>query len=169
MKLDKNGLNQLKKEIMLVSEQLNDAKLKKGHTFSDDTNSWHDNAAYDQAKLEVDGLEYQLCSLRRELQEVELVKPHGDFTRIDIGDIVELYNKNIDDRFKVLLTANYKIDIGEDDEISEISINSPIGEAIFGKKAGDHTSYKVNNRNFDVEIVSFERSKTIQQNDQRQL
>lgn len=169
MKLDKNGLNQLKKEIMLVSEQLDDAKLKKGQTFSDDTNSWHDNAAYDQAKLEVDGLEYQLGSLRRELQEVELVKPHGDITRIDIGDIVELYNKDFDDRFKVLLTANYKIDIGEDDEISEISINSPIGEAIFGKKTGDHSSYKVNNRNFDIEIVSFEKSKTIKQNDQRQL
>ena len=169
MKLDKNGLNQLKQEIMLVSEQLNNAKLKKGQTFSDDTNSWHDNAAYDQAKLEVDGLEYQLSSLRRELQEVELVKPHGDIARVDIGDIVELYIKDFDDRFKVLLTANYKIDIGEDDEISEISINSPIGEAIFGKKAGDHSSYKVNNRNFDIEIVSFEKSKTIKQNDQRQL
>lgn len=169
MKLDKNGLNQLQQEIMLVSEQLNDAKLKKGQTFSDDTNSWHDNAAYDQAKLEVDGLEYQLGSLKRELHEVELVKSHGDIARVDIGDIVELYNKDFDDRFKVLLTANYKIDIGEDDEISEISINSPIGEAIFGKKAGDYSSYKVNNRKFDIEIVSFERSKTIQQNDQRQL
>ena len=169
MKLDKNGLNQLKQEIMLVSEQLNNAKLKKGQTFSDDTNSWHDNAAYDQAKLEVDGLEYQLSSLRRELQEVELVKSHGNTACVDIGDIVELYNKDFDDRFKVLLTANYKVDIGEDDEISEISINSPIGEAIFWKKAGDHTSYKVNNRNFDVEIVSFERAKTKQQNDQRRL
>ena len=95
----------------------------------------------------------------------ELIK----YLSIPDFDFVELYNKDFDDRFKVLLTANYKIDIGDYDEISEISINSPIGEAIFGKKAGDHTSYKVNNRNFDVEIVSFERSKTIQQNDQRQL
>lgn len=30
--------------------------------------------------------------------------------------------------------------------------NSPIGEAIFRKKAGGHSFYKANNSNFDIEI-----------------
>lgn len=161
MKLDKNGLLQLREEIRIITEQLESARLTKGQTFSDDTNSWHDNAAYDAAKLTVDGLQYQLSSLKKELSEVTLISPHGDADRVDIGDVVVLYNKAFDDRFKVLLTANYKSNIGDDDdEISIISINSPIGEAIFGKKKGDSVSYRVGDRNFEVCIEGFEKQKT---------
>ena len=35
-------------------------------------------------------------------------------------------------------------------EIQEISINSPLGSAVYKKKIGDTCSYSVNNRNFSV-------------------
>ena len=47
-------------------------------------------------------------------------------------------------------------DINSNIEDNSITINSPLGSAIYGKKVGDKVSYKVGNNTYNVEILGIE-------------
>ena len=77
---------------------------------------------------------------------------NGDEELVDIGDIVKIdMIFSEDDReeelFKLVATVpNF------DSEIKEVSINSPIGNAMYHKKIGEMATYKVQDRTFTLQI-----------------
>ena len=52
------------------------------------------------------------------------------------------------------LVGAVKSHISDNDDIYEISINSPLGKSVYHKKVGDKVSYKVENEIFNIEIIS---------------
>ena len=70
---------------------------------------------------------------------------------VNIGDKISINIKYSDDDIEtevITLTGNYIPNTTN--EINEISLNSPVGNAVYKKKIGDTCSYSVNNRNFSV-------------------
>lgn len=161
MKLDKHGLKQLQDEIARVSEKLSDAKKRKGESFANDTNSWHDNFEYDQANRDVIMITRSLADLNVTLREVEIIEKHHIADAVDIGDIVTIFDIKNNDEFKLKLNADYEQPLSLDDEIETASVNSPIGSAIYKKQKGDKVSYLVGDRTFDIVIKSIEKEKII--------
>ena len=80
-------------------------------------------------------------------------------SEVGIGDIVTLLQVDVNEVGKYRLTGGMMPNI--DAEIQEITIRSPLGKAIQGKKVGDTASYFVDDRSgsrrdFTVQILSKE-------------
>lgn len=106
----------------------------------------------DIARRELQILE-EIKNLRAKRAQIELISKHNDETRTDIGD-------------RLLIKIMYAPDDIEDEEITlvgtiassldkpdEVSINSPLGRAIFGLELGSISSYMVGDNKVAVHII----------------
>lgn len=101
-----------------------------------------ENAEYEDAKSEQALVEGQISELRRVLQAAQILDPIDIPTdRIGIGSIVKMTNLENDDEWEFTLVGSFEAD--PDNEL--ISNESPIGEALVGKKVGDNVNIVVPN------------------------
>src|SRR5579871_1342452 len=101
-----------------------------------------ENAEYEDAKTEQALVESQISELRRVLQMAQVL----DFNEIPtehigLGSIVRMTNLDDDDEWEFTLVSSVEAD-PENDLVSD---ESPVGEALFGKKVGDIVSIRVPN------------------------
>lgn len=116
-----------------VAERLRDSKQ-----FGDLT----ENAEYEDAKQEQALVESQILDLRRVLQVAQVLDPADIPTdHIGLGSIVKMTNQENDDEWEFTLVSSVEAD--PDNEL--ISDESPIGEALVGKKVADLVSIQVPN------------------------
>lgn len=108
-----------------VAERLRDSKQ-----FGDPT----ENAEYEDAKTEQAMVESQITELRRVLQVAQVLDSADIPTdHIGIGSIVKMTNLENDDEWEITLVSSVEADPDND----LISDESPVGEALVGKKAGE--------------------------------
>lgn len=152
IKLNKQGYEDYLKEIEKKEKQLADLRMYKGTDAIFQGDNWHDNPTLYQTELQEMSLMREITEMRRRAQNIEIVENVGNEELVDIGDIVKIdMIFSEDDReeelFKLVATApNF------DSEIKEVSINSPIGNAMYHKKVGEIATYKVQDRNFTLQI-----------------
>ena len=76
---------------------------------------------------------------------------------INIGDVLVLEIKYADDdieKVKIKLTGNYSPNTNLDNEIQEITLNSPLGKAIYQKNINDKDiNYVVQNRKIEIKVI----------------
>ncbi len=105
-----------------------------------------ENAEYQSARAEQDRNEARISEIEAILQSVEIIKkPRGD-SKVQLGSVVKLKNSGGTKQFQVVGTV-------EADPLNgKISDESPIGQALLGKKVGDQvelvtpadtTTYKI--------------------------
>ncbi len=142
MIVDKQGLEQIDELINIEKNKLREAVKQKAIAFQNDTNAWHDNAAYDAAlERENEAIE-EINRLIDIKMTVEVISKHNIPEQIDIGDIVTVEMNN-DEIFDVVLTGKFQANSKD----SEVTLNSPIGEAIYKKQIGDTISYLSHGKN----------------------
>jgi transcription elongation factor GreA len=108
-----------------VAERIRDSKQ-----FGDLT----ENAEYEDAKTEQALVEGQISDIRRVLQVAQLLNEEDIPTEfVGIGSIVTMTNLDNDDEWELTLVSSVEADPDND----MISDESPIGEAIVGKKPGE--------------------------------
>lgn len=87
------------------------------------------------------------------LPRIVIIEKHNNEDVIDIGDTLQVnmeYAPNDSEplTFRLVgMIGNVK------DEIEEVSINSPLGKAVYKKKVGDNCSYEVNGMTINVNIL----------------
>lgn len=126
--LTKEGVSDLQKELSgLIGERgpVADA-IKTAREFGD----LAENAEYQSARQEQEKLEARIAEVEHILSNVEVItKPKGD-SKVQVGSTVTLKNGSIK-KFQVVGTV-------EADPLNgKISDESPIGQALLGKKLGD--------------------------------
>ena len=125
-----------------VAERIRDSKQ-----FGDLT----ENAEYDNAKQEQALVESQILELRRVLQVAQVLNAEDIPTdHVGIGSIVKMTNLEDDDEWEFTLVGSVEADPDND----LISDESPIGEAIVGKKVGDNINIRVPNGMLQYRIDS---------------
>lgn len=154
IKLNKQGYEDCLKAIAEKERQLADLRMYKGTDAIFQGDNWHDNPTLYQAELQERGLMLEIAEMKQKLQNVEIVENLGDEELIDIGDVVKIdMIFSEDDReeeiFKLVATTP---ELRFDAEIKEVSINSPIGNAMYHKKVGEIATYKVQDRTFTIQI-----------------
>lgn len=111
---------------------------------------YHDNFAFEEAKRKELVIIKEIEDRRSQISNIEIVKETKYKDRININDIVKLEiifsNEDKEDK-KYKLVGSY---FPKEDEIS---INSPIGRAIYNKKIGSKVEYLVNNKKVVVKII----------------
>jgi transcription elongation factor GreA len=116
-----------------VAERLRDSKQ-----FGDLT----ENAEYEDAKQEQALVESQILEIRRVLQVAQVLDSADiPVDHIGIGSVVRMTNLDNDDEWEFTLVGSVEADPDND----LISDESPIGEALVGKKVGDTVLIQVPN------------------------
>ena len=144
--LDEKGYQEyLKEKIQKNSRDMSEYQ-------SDDAygDGWHDNFAYEQAMQKDNSLNYELKNKMKDLKNIVIVKNSGNPDIVDIGATIEL---EFDGEVECyLLSGGYNSDFEK--EIPVITLNSPLGIAIYKKKIGDSFKYKIGENTIDGKIIS---------------
>ena len=132
--LTPDGYQRLKDELAdlkgRVRRELADAlKEAKGH------GDLKENAAYHEAKLRMDRLELRIQELEKMLLLAKVVeKRSGQNEAAHVGSEVTLKDLEFDELVDIKLVGSYEADPSK----GLISISSPLGQAVIGKKVGDN-------------------------------
>ena len=154
IKLNKNGYEDYLREIERKEKELADLRIYKGKDAIFQGDNWHDNPTLYQTELKEMSLMKEIAEMKHRLNNIEIVENIGDDNLVDIGDVVKIdmifSETDREEQIFKLVGTSPNFDLTA--EIQEISINSPIGKAMYHKKLGDVASYKVNERTFTIQI-----------------
>ena len=113
-----------------------------------------ENAEYDAAKVAQGLLELQISKMEsthsnaRHIDESQL-----DTSKVLVHSTVEVKNNNNGTKMKYKLVAQSEADL----KTGKISVDSPIGKGLLGKKEGEIALINVPNGTIELEIVSISR------------
>ena len=170
--LDEEGYDKYIEEIKETRKELAKIKASKHDAYNaTSSNSLGDNFDFEETeRLEVMTLG-KLKRLVEGLQDIVIVKEEEKKEdTVNLNDCVELslYIKEEQEIEKFKLVA-YRDANNEDEEYTSISLSSPIGRAIYGRKIGETISYSVGNDEFKVKIETIlrEEAKKIKKSKKR--
>lgn len=151
--LDKSGYEKYLKEIEELRNRLNNNSKMKSEAYVDAVgDGWHDNFLFEDAKRE----EYKILGLLREkiagLSRIVVVDSVSEKNGININDFITLnlmFPGEEPEELEFKLVASNSPEIN-----TEISLNSPLGKAVYQKQIGDSGSYIVNGNNISFVIVN---------------
>ena len=114
-----------------------------------------ENFEYKAAKQDKNRNESRIRYLEKMIKTARIISDNSREGEVGLGDTVEVYIPDDDEteRYKLVTTVRGNSLQGL------ISIDSPLGKAIRGRKAGDKVYLKVNDRfGYDVEIRSIDKT-----------
>lgn len=131
--LTKEGYKELEEKLFyLKSEARVDVanKIKVARSFGDIS----ENSEYDAAREEEAQLEQQISEIENTLRVAKIIsKAKVDTTKVNVGCVVELYDKEFKEKLKFKVMGSFESDPSN----GMISNESPIGKALMGKEVGD--------------------------------
>ncbi len=153
MDLDANYITEEKRKALLAElEDLKGPKRKEILTnleYAKSLGDLSENAEYHQTREDQGKLEERIVKIEQILQSSQTFKRHG-------GDIVEVGSKVVVQKEGGSEEKTYTIVGSEEADMAsgKISNRSPFGEALFGKKKGDTTSFKTPNGAVKYKIIN---------------
>ena len=113
-----------------------------------------ENAEYDAAKEAQGLLELQISKMEATLSNARLIdESQLDTSKVLVHSTVEVINNNNGTKMKYKLVAQSEADL----KTGKISVDSPIGKGLLGKKEGEIALINVPNGTIELEIVSISR------------
>jgi len=152
--LDQDGYNELLAEIERLRGELNKNGQRRREALENGARNGDDSPEFEIIGLQERLILGNLKDLYAKLNRVVIIEKHNEEDVIDIGDIVTIDMMFTEEDSEELMV---KIVVGKpnlEKEIKEITINSPLGKALYQKQVGEQTSYLVNNTEFKVVIKS---------------
>ena len=133
-KLTSEGAEELRKEMeKLVADRSNVAeRIKTAREFGD----LSENAEYSAARQEQEKAESRISEIENILENLEIIKKPENADIVELGNTVELKNKS--GTKKLTIVGSVQANPAE----GRISNESPIGEALLGKKLGEDVEIK---------------------------
>lgn len=109
-----------------------------------------ENSEYDIAKEEYEKLQAKISKIEEVLSNCTLVSKHDiDTSEVNILTTVKVLNKKINKEVSFTIVPETDIDIKN----GKISLNSPIGAGLLGKKIGDTTTVSTPGGVIEFEIL----------------
>ena len=147
------GLKKLRSEL----NQLKDVERPKASQAiaeARDKGDLSENAEYDAAKEAQGLLELQISKMEETVSNARLIdESQLDTSKILVHSTVEVKNKNNGALMKYKLVAQSEADL----KTGKISVDSPIGRGLLGKKEGEIAEITVPNGTIQLEIISISR------------
>jgi transcription elongation factor GreA len=148
------GLKKLKEEL----DQLKDIERPKAsQAIADarDKGDLSENAEYDAAKEAQGMLEMRIAKMEENYANARLIdESQLDTSKVLVLSTVELLNKTNGMKMTYTLVAQSEADL----KTGKISVNSPIGQGLLGKKVGEMAEISVPNRTIQLEITKISRN-----------
>ncbi len=110
-----------------------------------------ENAEYQEARETQANIEDRIMKLEAMLQSAVIVKMHHT-EAVDIGSTVSLMRDGAKDKVTYKIVGSEEADLSQ----SKLSINSPLGQALLGKRKGDNLVAKTPGGNVSYQVVHIE-------------
>ena len=148
------GLKKLRAELDKLRD-IERPKASQAIAEARDKGDLSENAEYDAAKEAQGMLEMQIARLENTLANARIINESElDTSKVLVLSTVEVKNKANDAQMKYTLVAQSEADL----KSGKISVDSPIGKGLLGKKIGDIAIITVPNGSIELEIVSIARN-----------
>ena len=113
-----------------------------------------ENAEYHAAKEAQGHLESKIAKLKEVISNARLIdESQLDTSKVLILSTVKLMNVDTETEMKYQLVAENEADL----KAHKISVNSPIGQGLLGKKKGEIAKIQVPNGTMELEILEISR------------
>ena len=148
------GLKKLKDELNQLRD-IERPKASQAIAEARDKGDLSENAGYDAAKEAQGLLELKIAKMEEILAGARLIdESQLDTSKVLVLSTVKLKNTQNGMLMSYTLVAESEADL----KSGKISVNSPIGKGLLGKKVGDIAEIKVPNGTMGFEIVAITRS-----------
>ena len=148
------GLKKLRAELDKLRD-IERPKASQAIAEARDKGDLSENAEYDAAKEAQGMLEMQIAKLENTLANARIINESElDTSKVLVLSTVEVKNKANGTQMKYTLVAQSEADL----KSGKISVDSPIGKGLLGKKVGDIAIIIVPNGSIELEIVSIARN-----------
>ena len=149
----KEGLKKLKDELNHLKD-IERPKASNAIGEARDKGDLSENAEYDAAKEAQGMLEMKISKLEAVLSNARLIdESQLDLSKVLVLSKVTIKNLNNQMQLNYTLVAESEADL----KSGKISVSSPIGKGLLGKKVGEIAEVTVPNGTLKFEIVSIER------------
>ena len=149
----KEGLKKLKDELSQLKD-IERPKASNAIAEARDKGDLSENAEYDAAKEAQGMLEMKISKLEAVLSNARLIdESQLDLSKVLVLSKVTIKKLNNQMQLKYTLVAESEADL----KSGKISVSSPIGKGLLGKKVGEIAEVVVPNGTIKFEIISIER------------
>lgn len=147
------GLKNLKDELHQL-EQVERPRVTQEIADARDKGDLSENAEYHAAKEEQSHLEFKIAKLKNVVANARILdESQLDTSKILIHSVVKIKNTANNMEFSYTLVADSETDIRN----GKLSVNSPIGKGLLGKKVGEIAEVQVPNGIMNFEILEISR------------
>ncbi|MEQ8239056.1 MAG: transcription elongation factor GreA [Cyclobacteriaceae bacterium] len=145
----KEGLDKLKAELNYLKTK-GRSNMAKQIAEARDKGDLSENAEYDAAKDAQGLLELKISKLENVMGSARVIDESSlDRSKVGILSIVKIKNSKNGAQLKYQIVAEEEADL----KLNKISIKSPIGSGLLGKKVGESATIKVPAGTMEFEIV----------------
>jgi len=147
------GLKKLRQELNNLKD-IERPKASQAIAEARDKGDLSENAEYDAAKEAQGMLELQISKLEKILSNARIINESQlDVSKVLVLSTVEVKNINLGQKMKYTLVAQTEADL----KTGKISVDSPIGKGLLGKRVGEKVTISVPNGSIKLEILSIQR------------
>ncbi|HEX7002738.1 MAG TPA: GreA/GreB family elongation factor [Trueperaceae bacterium] len=150
VRLTQEGYDRLKTQLEQEYVRLEEAtRILRELTGSSDD---YDDSGLEEAKREKARLEMRIDNLEDQLNRAEIIAAH-EVDKVDLGAVITLQDTASKEAFEVQLVSPIEAGVLEGD-IPKVSDESPLGQALMGRKPGDTVEVVINNRRNEYTLMS---------------
>lgn len=147
------GLKKLKEELFQL-EHVERQRISQAIAEARDKGDLSENAEYHAAKEEQSLVEYKIIQMKNMLANARIIdESQLDTSKALIHSKVKIKNLTLNKEMTFTLVADAEADLSN----AKLSVDSPIGKGILGKKAGEIAEIKVPNGVLKVELLEISR------------
>lgn len=155
--LDEDGYKQFINELEKLKQQSDNSALSGSDAYNNAIgDGWHDNFAFEESMRESRLIAKRIDDMYEKKKHIKIIEDKNiKESVINLNDtvLVEIIYSE-DDKEKEYLKLTGKYIPNTDGTIKEITINSPLGKAIYKAKIGSIQKYQVGDRKIEVKIIS---------------
>ena len=147
------GLKKLREELNILKD-IERPKASQAIAEARDKGDLSENAEYDAAKEAQGMLELQISKLEKILSNARIINESQlDVSKVLVLSTVEVKNINSGKNMKYTLVAQTEADL----KTGKISVDSPIGKGLLGKRVGEIALISVPSGSIELKIISISR------------
>ena len=155
--LDEDGYKQFINELEKLKQQSDNSALSGSDAYNNAIgDGWHDNFAFEESMRESRLIAKRIDDMYEKKKHIKIIEDKNiKESVINLNDtvLVEIIYSE-DDKEKEYLKLTGKYIPNTDGTIKKITINSPLGKAIYKAKIGSIQKYQVGDRKIEVKIIS---------------
>lgn len=137
----------LNNELKVAEAKLKEMLMETGDAAGEKCD-WHDNAAYDQACRDAELAQTRVQDIKNLLVAVQIIAPKQETDSVGIGNLIEIVlGENGSVKTYTLLGPN-----DGSTNPKWLSVETPLGSCLLGKKIGEDAEYIIDGRKTKVHI-----------------